>query len=343
MSSEQVTSPSISEDERIPKATEMTSASEEENIPKASGRGRGHGRGRPSRGGPQTRGRGRHGAGRRNAKRQPEWLHTTNTMAAKDGEETSESEETARIKAADKRAKMWDHNEVSTSDSDADHAQEAACMESPSMPKTSGVFDYADWLVSTLSEEQRGKLTRAFSFMDLCAGLGTTLIAYEAIRRAMQKHGLPLDGECSGLTELAKDRREALGRRLTSLGLKARVLNSNADLTDRSSDAVFADIFGHRVRRYQPVLFNSEVANRPCWKYRDSLDGFHCLPRPVVARASAQGDRPRMCGQSWQQPQCPRANGERHQLGGRGPRGAWLRGAVDQDFGNAFWLATAPP
>ena len=111
-----------------------------------------------------------------------------------------------------------------------------ANMEATSMPKTSGVFDYAGWLIGKLTDEERSKLARSFSYMDLCAGLIATLIAHDAIRRAMDKHGLHIDGRCTGLTELSKDRRDALGRRLGSLGFTAPTKKSNADLTDDVSD-----------------------------------------------------------------------------------------------------------
>ena len=78
--------------------------------------------------------------------------------------------------------------------------------------------------------------------MDLCAGLGTTLTVYEAIRRALNNHALCIHGECHGMTELSKDRREALGRRLASLSFAAPILPRNADLTANTSDCVLADI-----------------------------------------------------------------------------------------------------
>ena len=82
------------------------------------------------------------------------------------------------------------------------------------MPKPSGVFDYAEWRIGKLTDEQRSNLARSFSYMDLSVWLGTTLIAHEAIRRAMAKRGLTINGQCTGLTESDKERREALGRRL---------------------------------------------------------------------------------------------------------------------------------
>ena len=71
------------------------------------------------------------------------------------------------------------------------------------MPNSSGVFDYAIWLVGRMSHEQRLKLTHSFSWVDLCAGLGTPFIAYEVVRRALQPYGLCPAGKCTGLTEMS--------------------------------------------------------------------------------------------------------------------------------------------
>ena len=226
---------------------EVTSASDEGANPKTHGRG--HGQRRPlkhlKRGRPlghelcmHGHGRGHMRSTRAKSKNQPQWL----TEVRQDGELTSESEETTRINRATKRTKRWAQQDEGTSGSDVDHAMGEVGIVSSSMPKTSGVFDYAEWLLSKLSEEQRKKLARSFSYMDLCAGLGTTLIVYEAIRRALNKHALCIHGECHGMTELSKDRREALGRRLASLSFAAPILPRNADLTANTSDGVLADI-----------------------------------------------------------------------------------------------------
>jgi hypothetical protein len=93
------------------------------------------------------------------------------------GELTSESEETTRINRANKRTQIWAQQDQGTSGTDVDHTMGEVGTTSSSMPKTSGVFDYAEWLLSKLSEEQRKKkLAQSFSYMDLCAGLGTTLM-----------------------------------------------------------------------------------------------------------------------------------------------------------------------
>ena len=101
------------------------------------------------------------------------------------------------------------------------------------MPNSSGVFDYATWLVGRMSREQRLKLARSFNWVDLCAGLGTPFIAYEALRRALQPYGLSPAGECKGLTEKSKDRRDALSRRMVYAASSAPIFTSNEDLTSR--------------------------------------------------------------------------------------------------------------
>ena len=248
MASEEVTSPTASDMEGKDTAPasqgEVTSESDEGAKPKT--RGRGHGQGRPrGRGHGQGRPQGRGRSAKPKSKNQPHWLHhprSSKTQVKQDGEATSESEETTRIHQATKRTKRWTHQDECTSGSDVDHAMGEADMASTSMPKTSGVFDYADWLLGKLTDAQRSKLACSFSYMDLCAGLGTTLIVYEAIRRAMEKHGLRIDGRCHGMTELSKDRREALRRRLASLDFVAPILPSNASLADDSLDRLLADI-----------------------------------------------------------------------------------------------------
>ena len=90
------------------------------------------------------------------------------------------------------------------------------------------------WLVGRLTEEQRLKLTQPFTWMDFCAGLGTSLIAYEALRRGMLPHGLSPAGECKGLTETCKDRREALRRRAVHATNSPPIFVSNSSLTSRA-------------------------------------------------------------------------------------------------------------
>ena len=96
-------------------------------------------------------------------------------------EVTSASEEIARIASAINRTKPWHDNSECTSGSDEQLTTDSA-SNGHSMPNlsVSVVFDYATWLVGRMSHEQRLKLTHGFTWVDLCAGLGTPLTAYEA-------------------------------------------------------------------------------------------------------------------------------------------------------------------
>jgi hypothetical protein len=101
-------------------------------------------------------------------------------------EVTSASEETARIASASNRTKSWYNNSECTSSSD-EHLTTASASNGHIMPTSSGVFDYATWLVGRMSHAQQLKLTHSFTWVDLCAGLGTPFIA---VRRALQPYGL---------------------------------------------------------------------------------------------------------------------------------------------------------
>ena len=148
-------------------------------------------------------------------------------------EETSASEETKRIAAAAKRSQSWveDADEITSSE---EAFATPAASDSHSIPNTSGAFDYATWLVGRLTEEQRLKLTHRFSWMDLCAGLGTPFITYEALRRGMLPHGLSPAGECKGLTEMSETRRAALQRRAAHATNSPPIFKSNSALTSRN-------------------------------------------------------------------------------------------------------------
>ena len=199
-----------------PPHMELTSVSEvdEGEQPELRGRGRGRGSGRAA--SSSTHPIPKRAIKKRGRRRQPKaamsWLHRPTSHQYDGMEGTSASEETARIAAA-KKSKSWACEAEHTSSSD-EHLTTPAASDSQSMPNTSGVFDYATWLVGRMSDEQRCKLTRSITWMDMCAGLGTSFIAYEALRRALQPYGLCPAGDCNGLTEMSKDRRDALRRRM---------------------------------------------------------------------------------------------------------------------------------
>ncbi len=60
--------------------------------------------------------------------------------------------------------------------------------------------------------------------------LGTPCIAYEVVRRALQPYGLCPAGKCTGLTEMSKDRRDALRRRVIAASSDP-IFRSSEDLT----------------------------------------------------------------------------------------------------------------
>ena len=133
---------------------EVAPASDEGANPKTHGRG--HGQRRPlkhlKRGRPlghelcmHGHGRGHLRSTRAKSKNQPQWLTEVSR-----GELTSESEETTRINRATKRTQRWAQQDEGTSGSDVDHAMGEVGTTSSSMPKTSGVFDCAEWLLSKI-------------------------------------------------------------------------------------------------------------------------------------------------------------------------------------------------
>ena len=149
----------------------------------------------------------------------------------------SDSEETIRIQQAKKRAKEFKEKgqtkRVQVADSsDEEHGCDVDDWEPRSAPKTSGVFHYAEWFVGKLEPCQRDALKRAFekaTYMNLCAGLGTSIIITEALHRAL----MPCTGppQCVCLTECNKDRQAALQRRIETLPqVNIPILASNAIL-----------------------------------------------------------------------------------------------------------------
>ena len=63
--------------------------------------------------------------------------------------------------------------------------------------------------------------------------MSTPFVAYEALRRALQPYDLCPAGECAGLTEVSKDNRDALRRRMVHAASSAPVCRSNEDLPSR--------------------------------------------------------------------------------------------------------------
>ena len=118
------------------------------------------------------------------------WLRKTTPDPKHEREEdTSISEETGRIAAATARTCSLD-GAVEAWTSSEEWCAAPVAKGSHDTPDTSGVFAYATWLVARLTGEQRVKLTRAFTWIDLCFGLGTPFFVHEALRQALQAYNL---------------------------------------------------------------------------------------------------------------------------------------------------------
>ena len=221
-------------------------------------------------------------------------------------EVTSESEETTRIRSAEKGTRKWNpkaDDAKSDATSTTSHLSDAGIVGgSSSKPKTNGLFDYTEWLVAKLGDEQREALKHAFektTYMDLCAGLGTSLIVNEALKRAL----LPCAGAtCTGLTESSKEKQVALQRRLDKAGCSAvPVLASNAALGSRhmqdvkgkaievpKADILFMGIVCVDISRCSSTpksLTDSEGASAASWSdfmsYLQRLT-FEDLPKAII-------------------------------------------------------------
>ena len=225
---------------------EQTSASEMSHSPPnglGRGRGRGCGRAVSSSNAPKRHSQGAsssHAPKTKKASRKAKklkswsWLRKTTPGPTHEREEdTSISEETGRIAAASARTRDWVLEESTSSEEEWCAAPKATAAYDT--PDTSGVFDYATWSVARLTQEQRVKLTRAFTWIDLCAGLGTPIFVHEALRQALEPYDLRPAGECTGMTEINKERREALKRRaMCVFGRCPPIFCENASLTTQT-------------------------------------------------------------------------------------------------------------
>ena len=213
-----------------------------------------------------------------------------------------------RIQQAVKKARSWGPKEVQVADSSGEgskHGHDADDWDSKTTPQSSGVFHYAEWFVSKLESCQRDLLKTAFesaTYMDLCAGLGTSIIVSEALRHAL----MPCTGsaKCVCLTESCKVRQAALQRRIDALGesgmseVKIPILQSNATL---AQDDIM-DVHGNRVDRpVADILFMGivcvdiskcsstpkSITNPDCESGRSWLDLLAYLKKLSI------GDRPK--------------------------------------------------
>ena len=123
-------------------------------------------------------------------------------------EETSSSGsyETKRLRAANAKWNPPPPEEVTSEEDDADGGGTqwtqvgAGCSK---RPVTSGVFHFCNYIIEhILDEDGRAQISKQpYCYMDFCAGLGTSVICTEALRRSLLAVGKTLDATCVCLTE----------------------------------------------------------------------------------------------------------------------------------------------
>ena len=66
------------------------------------------------------------------------------------------------------------------------------------LPKSSGVFDYLQWVVTDVLKHDELEVLKAkaakatITVGSMCAGMGTEEIVFEGLRRSLQQHGISL-------------------------------------------------------------------------------------------------------------------------------------------------------
>ncbi len=142
-----------------------------------------------------------------------------NSRAPKRKGSSSESSETKRIRVAEQawqgqpgksRSKKSrskpsapKEDESSTQEtSDSSHTTDDQQTETPK-PASSGLFDYCSWMVDQLSPEERESAATNWwqTFAEFCGGMGTGIICFEGLRRAMAAHHLRVHAACVCVTE----------------------------------------------------------------------------------------------------------------------------------------------
>ena len=134
--------------------------------------------------------------------------------------ESCESSETKRIKNADyawhNRPKKKSKSKLPAPKEDESSTQETSEMadqqtDTPK-PASSGLLDYCSWMVDQLSPEERESAATKWwpTFAEFCGGMGTGIICFEGLRKAMAAHHLTAHAQCACLTEPVKWKSKAL-------------------------------------------------------------------------------------------------------------------------------------
>jgi hypothetical protein len=148
--------------------------------------------------------------------------------------ESSDTSETKRIKVAEQawqaprpqkkstsKPSAPKEDEISTQEtSDSDESTPDQQTETPK-PASSGLLDYCCWMVDQLSPEERQSAASKWwpTFAEFCGGMGSGIISFEGLRRAMATHHLRVRASCACLTEQAPWKASALKELLGCLNV----------------------------------------------------------------------------------------------------------------------------
>ena len=182
-----------------------------------------------------------------------------NSRAPKRRAPSSETSETKRIKKARQdwqnrpkksRSKPSATKESESSTQETSDSSDAMDDKHTDVPKpaSSGMLDYCSWMVDQLSDEERKSAAANWwqTFAEFCAGMGTGIIGFEGLRKAMGAHHLRVNASCACLTEKVLWKAKALEDLLgcldeqtspCSIFLRTGDLN-NSILTDINEEVV---------------------------------------------------------------------------------------------------------
>ena len=181
---------------------------------------------------------------KRKAKAMPKAKKRSNARRVAEGD----GNERGRIaKCARQREERAHSPSMSEQTSKSDHESEIGAIElgggetSAAFPASSGLIDYATWLVQnlTLDEIQRLQDRWPTTYAELCAGMGSGTMALRALQKALCDHGIVVQNECTFVTETCAWKRKALQQLLKGHGTEFFIRTG-----DLSCDTVAMDQHG---------------------------------------------------------------------------------------------------
>ena len=132
---------------------------------------------------------------KRNAKVMPKAKERSNARRVAEGD----GNERGRIaKCARQREERAHSPSMSEQTSKSDHESEIGAIElgggetSAAFPASSGLIDYATWLVQNLTPDEIQRLQDRWptTYAELCAGMGSGTMALRALQMALCDHGI---------------------------------------------------------------------------------------------------------------------------------------------------------